>query len=140
MNLDYKDGKGNNEAVVYEGESANGLLHIIRRKTGAKLVVPDSNLEHLHQISLSNLPSTPLDYCKEVGKGLTKEEAQRLARPRTLTPLQQELMSWHHRLYHLPFRHIMMLAKLGILPKRLLDCKDKIPLCVACQFGCAHRN
>ena len=30
MNLVYKDGKGNNEAVVYEGESANGLNHTIR--------------------------------------------------------------------------------------------------------------
>ena len=140
MNLVYKDGKGNSEAVVYEGESANGLNHIIRRKDGTKLLVPDSNLELLHQMSLSNLPQTPLDYCREVGKGLTKEEAQRLARPRTLTPLQQELMSWHHRLYHLPFRHILMLAKLGILPKRLLECKDKLPLCVACQFGCAHRR
>ena len=29
MNLVYKDGKGNNEAVVYNGESANGLNHIV---------------------------------------------------------------------------------------------------------------
>ena len=33
-----------------------------------------------------------------------------------------------------------MLAKKKILPKRLLECKDKLPLCVACQFGCAHRR
>ena len=70
MNLVYKDGKGNNEAVVYEGASANGLRHIIRRKDGTKIMVPDCNLEHLHQMSLSNLPSTPLDYCKEVGKSV----------------------------------------------------------------------
>ena len=33
-----------------------------------------------------------------------------------------------------------MLAKMGFLPKRLLECKDRLPLCVACQFGCAHRR
>ena len=84
MNLVYKDGKGNNEAVVYEGESANGLNHTIRWNDRPKLLVSDSNLEHLHQMSLSNPPQTPLDYCREVGKGLTKEEAKRLSGPRTL--------------------------------------------------------
>ena len=68
------------------------------------------------------------------------EEAQELARPRILTPIQQELMDWHHRLYHLSFSKIFLLAELGHLPKRLLDCKSKLPLCVACQFGTAHRR
>ena len=49
-------------------------------------------------------------------------------------------MSWHHRLYHLQFCHIFRLASLGILPKRLLECRAKPPLCVACQFGQAHRR
>jgi hypothetical protein len=38
----------------------------------------------------------PLDYCREVGIGITQEQAQRLACPRALTPQQLELMSWHH--------------------------------------------
>ena len=32
-----------------------------------------------------------------------------------------------------------MLLDQGQLPKRLLKCKDNTPLCVACQFGSAHR-
>ena len=63
-----------------------------------------------------------------------------MARPEVLSPVQQELMSWHHILYHMPFRMIFRLAKLGILPKRLLECRAKPPLCVACQFGHAHRR
>ena len=120
MNLIYRDGTGNHEPVVYEGASTDGLTYTIRRKDGTKLLVNDRNLSFLNQINVTNLPSTPLDYCKEVGKGISKDEAQRLARPRTLTPLQQELMSWHHRLYHLPFHRIFMLAKRGFLPKRFL--------------------
>jgi hypothetical protein len=59
----------------------------------------------------------PLNYCKEVGIGITQEQAQRLACPRALTPQQQELMSWHYCLYHLPFNRILMLSKRGYLPK-----------------------
>ncbi len=79
-----------------------------------------------------------LDYCKEVGIGITQEQAQQLACPQALTPQHQELMSWHHPLYHLPFNRILMLAKHGYLPKILLKLQDKLPLCVACQFGTAQ--
>ena len=111
MDLAYRDGTGISEAVVYEGASSDGLTHTIRRKDGSKLNVHDSNISFLQQIGMSNIPSTPLDYCREVGRGLSKDEAQRLARPRTLIPLQQELMSWHHRLYHLSFHILFRLAK-----------------------------
>jgi hypothetical protein len=47
-------------------------------------------------------------------------------------------MDWHHCLYHLLFPKIFCLANYGLLPKRLLDCKDRLPLCVAYRFGTAH--
>ena len=47
-------------------------------------------------------------------------------------------MSWHHRLYNTPFRILFRLAKVGFLPKIFLECQNKTPLCVACQFGQAH--
>ena len=75
-----------------------------------------------------------------MGTGLTLSEAQALARRAALSPVQQELMSWHHRLYHLSFCHTFRLASLIILPKRLLECRAKPPICVACQFGQAHRR
>ena len=53
--------------------------------------------------------NTPLEYSNEVGTGIALGEAQALARPRTLSPLQQEFMSWHHRLYHLPYRILFQL-------------------------------
>ncbi len=102
--------------------------------------VHDFLLRIKHQADLSNIPSTPLDYCKEVGRGITREEAEQLACPCILSPIQQELMDWHHRLYHLSFPKIFCLADYGLLPKRLLDCKGCLPLCVACQFGTAHRR
>ena len=138
--LVYKDGKGNHEAVVYEGVSADGNRHIVRTSDGAKVVTPESHIQDMNQADLTNVPTTPLEYCQEIGKGLTKEEVQSLVYPRVLSPLQQEFMSWHHRLYHLPFNRMLLLAKKGYLPKRLLKCQDKPPKCIACQFGTAHRR
>jgi hypothetical protein len=89
---------------------------------------------------LSNILQTPLNYCKEVGQGITKEEAEILARSCILTLMQQELMDRHHRLYHLSFPKIFWLAEKGFLPKGLLKCKGMLPLCIACQFGMAHRH
>ncbi len=132
MSLLYKDGKGNNKAVVYEGASPDGRSHTVRLKDGSKVITPDSHLRLHDQPDLSNIPSTPLDYCKEIGVGLSREEVQELAYPRVLSPLQQELMSWHHRLYHLPFWRIFMYSEKGYLPKTLLECQSKPPLCVAC--------
>ena len=131
MDLVYRDGKGSNLPAVYEGATADGLTHTIRLQNGSRIDVHDSNLQLIDQPDFANIPRTPLEYRNEVGQGLTLEEAQNLARPRTLSPLQQELMSWHHRLYHLPFRMIFRLSDVGILPKRFLECRNKQPLCIA---------
>lgn len=139
-NLVYTDGQGGVESVVYEGESSTGSQHVVRRADGSTIFVYSSNLKLQDQTDLTSLPTTPLDYCKEVGKTVTKKEASRLAYPQQLSPLQQELLSWHFRLHHLPFWRIFLLCEAGYLPKRLLKCKGKEPLCVACQFGQAHRR
>ena len=140
IDLLYKDGNGNNETVVYEGASIDGVHHTVRKQDGTKITTLESHLWVLDQPHLCNIPSTPLDYYKEVEKGLTKEEVQRLAYPLVLSPVQQELMSWHHRLYHLPFWWLFQYAKMGYLPKQFLDCRSKPPMCIACQFGQAHRR
>ena len=139
MDIMYRNVQGKNLPVIYEGASADGLLHTARLEDGTKLTVRDSNLQLLDQPNFLNMSKTPLDYRNEVGTGLSLEEAQALARPQTISPLQQELMIWHHRLYHLPYRILFRLASIGTLPKRLLDFQNKTPLCVACQFGQAHR-
>ena len=141
MELRCKDGSGSNDPVVYEGATNDGLMHRVRKDDGTTIEVDESQLLQCHQPDLTNLPSTPLDYQKEVNEGyLSREEALKLANPRRLSPVQQLLMDWHHRLYHLPFRRMFMLCERGWLPKSLLKCKDNVPLCVACQFGTAHRR
>ncbi len=85
--LIYINGNGSSETVVYKGAMPDDLHHTIRQKDGTKLNVLDFHLQIKHQPDLSNIPSTPLDYCKEVGHGITREEAEQLARPRILNPI-----------------------------------------------------
>ena len=84
------------------------------------------------------MPKTPINYRNEVGVGLSLDKAQDLELPHTLSTLQQELMSWNNQLYHLPCRILFCLASIGFLPKQMLECRNKPPLYVACQFGQAH--
>eukprot|EP00956_Cyclotella_meneghiniana_P001276 scaffold1377_cov23-Cyclotella_meneghiniana.AAC.1 len=141
MELSYKDGKGSCIPVVYEGVTNRSNMHSVKKPDGNSIVVDESQLLRMHQPDLTNIPSKPMDYQKEVENGfLSAEDAIKLARPKALSPIQQLLMDWHHRLYHIPFRRMFMLAEKGFLPKILLQCKDNVPKCVACEFGTAHRR
>jgi hypothetical protein len=106
---------------------------------GSQSHIDQSHLSLTNQNGFENIPQMPLNYCQELGIGITQEQAQQLACPRTLTPQQQELRSWHNCLYHLPFNRILMLAICGYLPKIQLKLQDKLPQCFACQFGTAHQ-
>ena len=96
MGIVYRDETGKNVPEVYEGASENGLNHTIRLEDGAILDANYRNIQLIYQPDFSNIPKTPLDYCNEVGTGLSLKEAQDLARPCTLLHLQQELTSWHN--------------------------------------------
>ena len=51
---------------------------------------------------------------------------------------QAQLLAWHYRLGHLPFKRIQQLAIQGDLPVKLSKCP--IPKCAACMYGKATRR
>ena len=51
---------------------------------------------------------------------------------------KEELLRWHHRLGHISFKAIRLLAAAGVLPKRLLQVH--IPKCAAYQYGSMTRK
>jgi hypothetical protein len=138
MSLTFPDGVGKEETVVYKGVMPDGLAHTLRWRDGTRLDVLDAHPHLKLQADLSNIPRTPLDYCRKVGRGISKEEAEALVHPQISTPLQQELMDWHHCLYHLSFSKLFRLAEKGYLSKNLLKCKGSLSLCIPCKFGAAH--
>ena len=49
-----------------------------------------------------------------------------------------KFLRWHHRLGHLSPTKIKLLAKDGILPKKLANCR--VPMCTSCIFGKATKR
>jgi hypothetical protein len=60
---------GQAETVVYKGVMPDGLTRTVRRQDGTRLNVHDAHLCLMMQANSTNIPRTPLDYCKEVGVG-----------------------------------------------------------------------
>jgi hypothetical protein len=58
----YTNGAGNQERVVYEGATPDGLWQTLCRQDSSKIVTPSSNICFLDQPNFLNIPSTPLEY------------------------------------------------------------------------------
>ena len=49
-----------------------------------------------------------------------------------------ELLLWHYKLGHEPFKNLQWMAQQGLIPKRLAKCR--VPKCAACYYGKATRR
>jgi len=49
-----------------------------------------------------------------------------------------EFLRWHHRLGHLPPTKMRIMARLGMLPRKLVNCR--VPICTSCIYGKATRR
>jgi hypothetical protein len=76
MNIIFNDGTEKSKHVVYKGATASGLKHVIRCIDGSQSNVDQSHLSFINQMGFENIPQTPLNYCQEVGIGITQEQAQ----------------------------------------------------------------
>jgi hypothetical protein len=74
-----------------------------------KIIFPDGQTqdvtrEFLHRPGnpeVCDLPSTTVEY-RETSSLLSEEEIRQLANPPQLSPIQQEFLMMHNRLFHLP--------------------------------------
>ncbi len=71
-------------------------------------------------------------------KNLDDYSLKSIIDPVKITPLQEEWLALHERLWHLPFSLMFCLVKTGFLPKKFVKLNNKSPLCVSCLFGQAH--
>ena len=141
------------ETLVYTKEGHSLLVRVsdvcVDSNNVLKIKCTDANNEEIETTreflrspanpDIGWIPSTIPEYA-QVSKGLSEEEIQKIKSSHTLSPLQQEFLSLHHRLLHLPFTTMLRLSKLGVLPRRFLKLKNNLPLCTSCLFGKAHRR
>ena len=111
---------------------------------GLRITVTDANGEEFHTLAaqfhaptdtdIGWIPSSIPEFRSE-SCNLTDEDISKIASPAHLSPIQQEFLSIHHRLFHLPYTIMLRLAKVGILQHRLLNLRNDLPLCVDFMFG-----
>ena len=115
------------------GEKESTRTHII---TSSRENSPDRAIVHEGENGVDNEEAAPdnppyIDHQFDLD-GMEAEAIKEVEHPE-LTDVQQELLHWHYRLNHLPFKRIQLMAKLHLLPTRLA--KGNIPLCSDCLFG-----
>ena len=106
---------------------------------GTTDLVDPEMLHVLENPDIASIPQTSDDYCKEC-EVVLKEDLKGILEPESLSPLQEEIMSYHLKMHHLPFPKLVELAEQGDIPKRLAALKGSTAACVACIFGTAHKK
>ena len=85
------------------------------------------------------IPSTPPEM-KHVAAELPENLLEQISNPVKLSPLQEEFLALHERLWHLPFSVMFRMVKLGLLPRKFRKLGNKAPPCVSCMLGQAHKK
>jgi hypothetical protein len=83
---------------------------------------------------------TSIPEFQSASRDLTEEEIDKITSAIYLSPLQQEFLSFHCKMFHLPYSIMMRMSSLGILPRRFLKLRNDLPPCISCLFGQAHRR
>ena len=142
MKLILNNGNGIKSVVKFIGvEFPGGTRQKCRvlNSDGTTDLVDPEMLHFLENPDIASIPQTSDDYCKEC-EVVSKEDLKGILEPQSLSPLQEEMMSYHLKLHHLPFPKLVELAERGEIPKRLATLKGRTPVCVACIFGTAHKK
>ena len=142
MKLILNNGNGIKSVVKFIGvEFPGGTRQKCRvlNSDGTTDLVDPEMLHFLENPDIASIPQTSNDYCKEC-EVVSKEDLKGILEPQSLSPLQEEMMSYHLKLHHLPFPKLIELAEREKIPKRLATLKGRTPVCVACIFGTAHKK
>ena len=83
---------------------------------------------------------TSLPEKKHAAADIPDEVLKEFSNPVKLTPLQEEFLVLHERLWHLPFSTMFRMVKLGLLPRKFKKLNNKAPPCVSCLLGQAHKR
>jgi hypothetical protein len=142
MYLRYNDGKGTRDVVKFLGADFIDDMQIkcsIQLSDDTVLLVDPETLNFIENPDVASIPQTSDDYLCASAE-LSESQLHALISPKSLSPLQEEMLSHHYRLHHTPFPKLIVMAERGEIPQRLASLKRRCPLCVVCLFGQAHKR
>ena len=105
----------------------------MKNSNGDDIITTKENLRSPNNPDVGWIPSSVPEY-KKSAKTLSEKDIEKINSPKHLSPLQQEFLSVHYKLNHLPFTIILRLSNMSILPRRFLSsemiCNLAYPVCL----------
>jgi hypothetical protein len=86
-----------------------------------KLVDPEM-LDFIENPDIAIIPQTLEEYCRDA-TNLKPLDSEHILKPITLSPLQEEMLSYHYWLHHESFPKLITLAEKDEIPKHLASLK-----------------
>ena len=109
----------------------------VERGDGSIIIVKQSEIVQRGVSDIGIVPRTQEQLRQDVDRGKANIEA--FLCPEVLTPIEENYMHWHNRLYHLPQKYMKRMSESGFLPAEFAKMK-KIPKCPGCEFGKGHKR
>ena len=97
----------------FQLDDSNVLHFTVTSSDGTEIVTTRENLCAPKISDIGWIPQSVPEY-KSAAHNLSDEEIEKIASPIHLSPLQQEFLSLHCKLSHLPFTIMLRMATLGI--------------------------
>jgi len=142
MRLRYNDGQGTRDIVTFFGADFVDDMQLkckIRKSDKSEILVDLETLNFIEDPVIASIPQTSEDYVRE-SELITPSQLEHIMHPKTLSPLQEEMMGHYTRLHHLPIPKLIVMAEAGEIPRHLASLKGRCSICVVCLFGTAHKR
>ena len=130
-----------NDSAVYMGPVSHGdiLKHKIRRSDIEDYLIDREHISSITVPDISNVPILIEEYASKL-HNLTTSQLKDIAKLDILDKYQQDLVSLHNKMNHLPFPAMIKLAENGNIDKRFAKLKNRQPVCMSCVFGRSRRR
>jgi hypothetical protein len=142
MKLRYNDGLGTQDIVTFLGADFVEDMQLkckIQLSNDLVILVDIEILNFMENPNIASIPETSEDYFWEC-MVITPSQLEHILHPKAFSPPQEEMMSHHYQLHHLPFPQLIVMAESGEIPHCVASLKGCCPICVPCQFGQAHKQ
>ena len=122
-----------NDSAIYMGPVSHGdtLKHKIRRYDNEEYLVDREQISSITVPDISNVPLSIEEYASKL-HNLTPFQLEDIAKPNILDKYQQDLISLHNKMNHLPFPAMIKLAENGNMDKRFAKLKNRQTVCMSC--------
>ncbi len=137
----YNDGLDTQDIVTFLGADFVEGMQLkckIQLSNDAIILVYVEILNFIENPDIASIPETSEDYLWE-STVITPSQLEHILHPKALSLLQEEMMSHHYQLHHLPFPQLIVMAESGEISRRLASLKGCCPICVPCLFSQAQK-